>query len=85
MRPNKWFFRERTRSMPRMQNLPPYETNEIVRWFANLYQCDIAQGQKLFERAKALSYGAAKADPEKWPPFLLFDSVTKEWHGSDVI
>jgi hypothetical protein len=70
--------------MPRLRNLPPYESNEIARWFAELYQCDAPTGRKLFDVARSLLFKAAKADPEKWPPFLLFDPLTNEWHGNDT-
>jgi hypothetical protein len=69
---NKWFYREKTRSMPRMRNLPPYDSNEIV------------QGRYHWESAKKLSYRTAKADPGKWPPFLIFDHETREFHGADT-
>lgn len=81
---NKWFYREKTCCMPRMRNLPPYDANEIVRWFAELYQCDLPAGRKHFAKAASLSAAAAKANPTKWPPFLLFDKNTREWHGFDV-
>jgi hypothetical protein len=81
---NKWFYREKTRSMPRMRNLPPYDSNEIVQWFATLYGCSLEQGRYHWESAKKLSYRTAKADPGKWPPFLIFDHETREFHGADT-
>lgn len=81
---NKWFYREKTRRMPRMRNLPPYDSNEIVKWFAELYQCDIGSGRRHFERARSLSARSFRANPEKWPAFLVFDQDSKEWHGSEV-
>ncbi len=82
--PNKWFYREKTRRMPRMQNLPPYDSNRIAAWFAELYQCDVATGARRFNQATSLSSQSAKANPEKWPPFLIFDHDTREWHGADT-
>jgi hypothetical protein len=82
--PNKWFYREKTRCMPRMRNLPPYDSNEIAEWSSELYQCNTATGAWHFHNAIVLSRKSAKANPEKWPPFLLFDQETREWHGTDV-
>jgi hypothetical protein len=82
---NKWFYREKTRHMPRMRNLSPYDSNEIVRWFSELYQCDLATGARHFRNARILSAQAARADPIKWPPFLVFDHDTREWHGADIL
>jgi hypothetical protein len=70
--------------MPRMLNLPPYDSNEIAAWFARLYQCDLATGAQHFNKAKSLSARAAKANLAKYPPFLTFDHNTREWHGADV-
>jgi hypothetical protein len=84
LQPNKWFFRDRLRSMPRMRNLPPYDSNQIAVWFAQLYQVEIKQGARLFHHAISASREAAKANPEQWPPFLLFDQATRQWHGRDV-
>src|SRR5258708_37470828 len=81
---NKWFYRENTRCMPRMRNLPPYDSNEIVQWFSKLYQCNLEQGRRHWENAKSLSCKSAKANPTKWPAFLLFDHETQEWHGADT-
>jgi hypothetical protein len=82
--PNKWFYREKTRSMPRLRNLPPYDANEIAMWFAELYRCDTPTGEWHFVNARGLSAKSAKANPVKWPPFLVFDHETGEWHGADV-
>src|SRR5258705_9664783 len=81
---NIWHYREKVRVMPRMKNSPPYDSNEIVHWFAQLYQCDLKQGQKHFGPAGVLSRHSAKHNSEKWPPFLLFDHGTGEWHGADT-
>ena len=70
--------------MPRMRNLPPYNSNEIVLWFSQLYQCSLKRAERHFESARCLSRQSAKANPEKWPPFLLFDHTTGEWHGKEV-
>lgn len=70
--------------MPRMRNLPPYDSNEISGWFSELYQCDLATGARHFHNAIVLSSQSAKADPGKWPPFLIFDQDTREWHGAEV-
>jgi hypothetical protein len=81
---NKWFYRERTRRMPRMRNLEPYASNEIAKWFARLYDCDEPTGRWHFDSARSLSRKGAKADPARWPAFLVFDHDTREWHGIDV-
>jgi hypothetical protein len=81
---NKGFYREKTRHMPRMRNLPPYELNEIVRWFSKLYRCDLPTGARHFRNARILSAQTAKNNPTKWPPFLLFDHETGEWHGVET-
>jgi hypothetical protein len=82
--PNKWHYRHRVRVMPRMKNLRPYDSDEIAHWFSELYQCDLTTGSRHFHKAISLSAQSAKANPQKWPPFLLFDSKTREWHGADT-
>jgi hypothetical protein len=84
MNKNKWFYRERTKAMPRMRNVAPYDGNDIAFWFAAIYHCTPEEGRKHFEKARALSAQASKADPIKWPPFLIFDPVTREWHGVET-
>jgi hypothetical protein len=76
MRKNKLFFRNRVCVMPRLRNLPPYESNDIAEWFAHVYRCDTPAGRKLFDKARVLSRRAE--------PFLVFDRTTREWHGVDV-
>jgi hypothetical protein len=70
--------------MPRMRNLPPYDANLICAWFAGLYGVSLKRGQKHFQAAASLSRSSAKANPQKWPQFLVFDPVTREWHGVDT-
>gem|GEM_PF-6449129 len=74
-RPNKYFYRNRVRKMPRLRNDPPYGKNAICAWFSGLYGCTLARGQKHFDRARSLSRHSRS-------PFLLFDRQTGEWHGS---
>ena len=84
-RKNKWYYRDRVRSMPRMRNLPPYDCNQICFWFAVEFQtCCLKAARKHFEAAQALSRRSFQANPIKYPRFLLFDQRTHEWHGCDV-
>jgi hypothetical protein len=70
--------------MPRLRNAAPYDSNEIVRWFSNLYQCSLKEGQCHWDNARVLSRVSEKAAPAKWPAFLLFDQETREWRGADT-
>jgi hypothetical protein len=83
-KPNTYFYRQRVLHMPRLLNQEPYGDNEISHWFAQIYSCSPLQGQKHFDNARSLSNSSAKADPLKWPPFLIFDKQTNQWHGSSV-
>jgi hypothetical protein len=84
LKPNKWHYRLRVRAMPRMRNLTPYDSNEIACWFGQLYGVDPKAGARHFSCAKSLSSQSAKANPQKWPEFILFDRQTREWHRADT-
>jgi hypothetical protein len=70
--------------MPRMKNLPPYDSNEITKWFSELYGCDQPRAAKHFDAARILSTNSFRDNPDKWPQFLIFDHQTGEWHGADI-
>jgi hypothetical protein len=60
--------------MPRLKNNPPYEHNEIVKWFAQLYGVKDDLAIRYFAYARMLSNKSSD-------PFLIFDPQTREWHG----
>jgi hypothetical protein len=63
--------------MPPLPNLPPFDDNEIVRWFAHRYNVTLKEGQHLFDRARI----ASSRSPI---PFLIYDRDQKLWHGINV-
>jgi len=67
-------YREKVQFMPRLTNKPPYENNEIVKWFANLYGVKDDLAIRYFGNARRQSSKSCE-------PFLLFDPRTGEWHG----
>ena len=69
-------YRDRVRYMPPLANLPPYDDNEIVRWFAVKYNVTLKEGERLFRNAATQS---AKSKE----PFLIYDHTHKLWHGVD--
>jgi hypothetical protein len=73
----KKHYREKVQFMPRLKNDPPYEHNEIVKWFATLYGVKDDLGLRYFTYAKILSNKSAN-------PFLVFDRQTREWHGTKI-
>ena len=60
--------------MPRLRNLPPYESNDIVRWFAKQSAFDIPTAYKFWQRARGWSKHSKR-------PCLIFDPKTRQWHG----
>lgn len=64
------------RDMPPLRNLPPYEDNEIVRWFANRYCVTLKEARRLFSNAETQSARSAQ-------PFLIYNRKLKLWHGVD--
>jgi hypothetical protein len=82
-KPNKWHYREKTRYMPRMKNLPPYDSNEITKWFSELYGCDQPRAAKHFDAARILSTNSFRDNPDKWPSSSY--SITKPASGTEPI
>jgi hypothetical protein len=60
--------------MPRLRNLPPYHSNDIVQWFARESGMDIPEAHKCWEQARDWSKHSKH-------PCLIFDRETREWHG----
>jgi hypothetical protein len=60
--------------MPPLANLPPYDNNEIVRWFANRYCVTLKEARRLFQNAETQSSKSRH-------PFLIYDRKRKLWHG----
>jgi hypothetical protein len=81
---NKHHYRDIVCNMPRLQNFAPYDNNHVTNWFAHTFNCSSKQGQKHFDNARSLSHQSSKADPLKYPPFLIHDRSTLEWHGSNI-
>jgi single stranded DNA-binding protein len=70
--------------MPPMRNLPPTNPTKLPAGLLSFTNAISRPDESLFYAARSLSRQAAQADPERWPPFLLFDPLTKEWHGVDA-
>jgi hypothetical protein len=85
-RSKKIYFSEKVQFMPRLRNHPPYDDNEIVRWFAEIYGVQKPIAQQYFNEARSqLRTIKNLKKPRTYAfEFLIFDPVTLEWHGSAI-
>jgi hypothetical protein len=67
-------FAEVLCDMPALSNSPPYDDNEVSRWFAKRYFVTLTEAKRLFDNARSQS---AKSRH----PFLAYDRERKLWHG----
>lgn len=67
-------FAEVVGDMPPLSNLPPYNDNEIVRWFAARYNVTFTEAKRLWDNARSQSTKSRH-------PFLIYDRERKLWHG----
>lgn len=67
-------YAEKLQDMPPLANLPPYDDNEIVRWFAQRFSVTLKEGRRLWDNARTQSNKSHRK-------FLFYDPNLKLWSG----